>query len=100
MFVTMGMSLLLKPSAFGHALPQPLEGHGSGGPLRLLRRQEPALDLGKEGAVRNRRSRGGPNLYEVHPGPQRLLSEGLSLPPDGKCPFECFETFLECYRGV
>ena len=50
-------------------------------------------------ALSGRLSRGGPTLYEVHPGPQRLRSEGLSLPPDGKCPFECFETFLERYRA-
>src|SRR5215210_9298326 len=94
MFVTMGMSLLLQPSAFGH-IWSAAQGHGSGGPLRLLRRQEPALDLRKDGTIRNGCGRGRPTLYKVHPGLHRIWSESFILPPNGKRAFESFETFLE-----
>src|SRR5829696_553036 len=100
MFVTMGMSLLIRC----HQLPailglRPLKGHGSVGELRLFRRQEPALDLREDGTIRNGCGRGRATLYKVHPGLHRVWSEGFSLPSNRERPFEGLETFFERDRA-
>ena len=71
-------------AGLGRTCPQML----LGGRLALLGCSEPALELGQERAVCNRRGRGRSTLHGPHPGPDRVGLKGISLPTNGQRTFE------------